>query len=148
MASLSQLKAKFQSLRGREIDLAAEAIDTAGEFAAQLNAAQLAQGIKADGSKANFTYAPVTIAQKQGKPGLAGVTDRLTNYDTGESYAKLYEKVSGNKVIFGTGSDKEDAISERMDGEAFGLTRDSKADFLHDQVAPDFARRVRQFVGL
>lgn len=148
MASLADLKKRFQGLQGKEIDLAAKAIDSTGEFAADLNAAQLAEGLKSDGSKASFTYTPLTIAIKKTRTGLAAVTTHLTNYDTGESYEKLYEKVEGNKVIFGTGTDKEAEISERMDDKAFGLSNDNKEIFMKENVRPAFSKLVREFLKL
>lgn len=148
MASLNSLKERFKKLQGQEIVLAAKAINGAGELAADLNASQLAQGLKNDGSAATFSYTPLTIAIKRTKTGLASVTDYLTNYDTGESYRRLYEKVEGKKVKFGTGTDKEEAISERMDGKAFGLTQNSKEIFMQQKVSPDFVKSVREFVML
>jgi hypothetical protein len=148
MASLSAIKERFVKLQGQEITLAAAAINENGEFAADLNADQLAKGLKVDGTAANFTYSPFTIAVKRTKSGLASITSHLTNYDTGESYNKLYEKVVGKKVIFGTGTDKEADISDRMDNEAFGLTPDNKEIFMKEKVRPDFVKRVRNFVNL
>lgn len=148
MASLNELRNNFKRLQGKEIDLAALAINEAGEMAADLNATQLAEGIKADGSKADFTYAPVTIAQKRQRSGLASVTSHLTNFDSGESYSRLYEKVEGKKVIFGTKTDKEEAISDRMDGKAFGLTNDSKGSLMKENVKPAFLKKIKEFVKL
>ena len=138
MASLNSLKERFLKLQGREITLAAEAITDSHNLAEDLNADQLAKGIKVDGTAANFTYSPMTIAIKKQRSGLASVTDHLTNYDTGESYRQLFEKVENKKVIFGTGTDKEDSISDRMDDRAFGLTKDNKEIFMKDGVLPKF----------
>lgn len=148
MASLAQVRQNFLRLQGKEIELAAEAITEKSEAAANFNALQLAQGLKVDGSLSGFTYSPFTIKAKQGKAGLSGVTDHLTNYDTGESYRQLFEKVQGNKVIFGTTSGLQDAIDKRMDNEAFGLSPDNKAEFLKQNVAPLFLQKVRQLLQL
>ena len=80
--------------------------------------------------------------------GLAGITDHLTNYDTGESYRGLYMKVKGNEVEFGTTTDKETDISNRMNKKAFGLTPENKIDFIKQFALPIFIKKVRQKLKL
>ena len=148
MASLQEVRLRFEALKGREIEFASQALTECSEQAANFMVAQLAEGIESDGSKVSFSYAPMTIASKKNKSGLSSVTDHLTNYDTGESYRQLYEKVQGNKIIFGTTTDKEESINQRMDGKAFGLTNDHKEEFLKQNVFPLFAKKILQFLKL
>ena len=132
----------------------AEAIDEQSEEAAILNIDQLTDGIKTDGTKVDFTYKESTIKRKSNRVGIAGITSHLTNFDTGESYTNLFEKVSKNKVIFGTTSasdkprDKEKYINERMDGKAFGLTPENKETFLKEFVSPLFIKKIKQKLKL
>jgi hypothetical protein len=56
----------------------------------------------------------------------------LTNYDTGESYRNLYAKANGDTIEYGTDTDKEDSISDRMNGKAFALSRESREIFVKD----------------
>jgi hypothetical protein len=118
------------------------------EFAIEYNASQLAQGLQKDGTKSDFTYAPFTIASKRSKSGLASVTDRLTNYDTGESYRQLYAKIEGSKIIFGTKTNKEGSISARMDGKGFGLTPDNKEEFIRQNVRFNFIKKIKDILKL
>ena len=148
MASLNQLRQNFLNLKGKEMFIAGQAIGEKSEEAANFNALQLAQGLKNDGTKAVFSYAPFTIAAKRGKSGLSGVTSHLTNFDTGESYRQLFEKVEGNKVIFGTTSGLQDEIDKRMDGKAFGLDADNKAEFLKLNVSPLFVQKIKSLLKL
>lgn len=144
---LDQLIKAFDALDGNEMLLAADAINENSEVAKDLVAEQLAKGIKSDGEPANFTYSPWTIAIKRTRTGLAAVTDHLTNYDTGESYRELYFKVNGNEVEAGTNTDKEEAISDRMDGQAFMLSPEQQSIFIKDFVQNSYNKAVRYFLA-
>lgn len=148
MASLQQLRQRFENLNGREGELAREAISDNSATAVDMVASQLAQGMMKDGARSDFSYAQFTIAVKRSMSGLAGVTDHLTNYNTGESYANLYMKVSGEEIEFGTSTDKEQSISDRMHGKAFGLTPDNKEEFIRQHVQQSFVIKVREIVQL
>jgi hypothetical protein len=148
MATTLDLKKRVLALRGKEKLIAAQALEDNHEIAENLNASQLAQGLKSDGTEANFTYSPFTIATKKGKPGLAGVTDHLTNYNTGESYKGLYFKITGDQVEGGTTTDKEESISDRMDGKAFLLDQDNKEIFIRQHVQKTFMQKIRDIIKL
>ncbi|MBK7885471.1 MAG: hypothetical protein IPJ81_18025 [Chitinophagaceae bacterium] len=148
MSTLQQIKKRFLSLQGQEIEIAKQAFDECSQAAEDLIAGQLAQGIKSSGEKAEFSYSPLTIAIKKTKSGLSAVTSHLTNYDTGESYAGLYAKVNGSMIEFGTTSSKEEDISDRMDGQAFKLTQESKEEFIRQHVQKAFTKKVREHIKL
>lgn len=119
------------------------------DVAADLIAGQLAQGLMKDGTKSDFSYSPFTIAiKKNNRTGLAAITSHLTNYDTGESYRQLYGKVKGFLVEFGTTTDKEDSISDRMEGKAFGLSPDSQDDWIRQHVQNSFNQIVKEYLQL
>lgn len=147
MASLEEIRDKYRALQSKLLGMVGEAMQQKSEVAADLVAGQLAMGIKANGKESDFVYSDVTIAIKEGKTGLASVTDHLTNYDTGESYQKLYMAVNGRTVTFGTKSDKEKEIDGRMDGLAFGLTDDSQEEFLKNHVHPLFIQDVENHLS-
>jgi hypothetical protein len=148
MATLKDIQKRFSSLAEREMDYVATALQDSEEVAASLIASQLAFGVKSDGDQSDYPYSPLTIALKKGKSGLSGVTAYLTNYDSGESYRKLYMRVEGEDVIFGTDTDKEDAISERMDGMAFRPTQENKEELIAQTVQPNFNKRIKEFLKL
>jgi hypothetical protein len=126
--------------------LAIKALQSNEKVATDLIASQLALGIKSDGSKSDFIYAPFTIAVKKTKSGLASVVSHLTNFDTGESYAKLYMDVSKSGVEFGTNTDKEESISERMDGKAFKPNKENKEELIRQFAKPTFIKNVKEFI--
>ena len=131
------------------MELAIQAISENLDVAAGLIAVQLSQGLKKDGTKSDFSYSPFTIAvKKKNRTGLAAVTEYLTNYDTGESYKQLYGKVKGFLVEFGTKTDKDDAISQRMEGKAFGLTPDSSEEWIRQHVQQAFMELVINFLSV
>lgn len=148
MANLKEIANRFRDLRGKEIEFVKEALNENSEVAVQMVAEQLAKGIKSDGTAAVFTYSPFTIAQKKNRPGLSGVTDHLTNYDTGESYRGLYFKVNGASVEYGTTTDKEADISDRMDGLAFAPTPKNKEELILHFVSKTANRKIRNFLKL
>lgn len=148
MGTLQTIKKRLLQLQGKEGELARAALSENSEVAVDLNAAQLAQGILKDGSLSDFTYASFTIASKKQKSGLSAITDHLTNYDTGESYRNLFMKVEGDQIAFGTTTDKEESISDRMEGKAFGLTPDNKEEFIRQHVQQSFMARVKEIVKL
>lgn len=128
--------------------MAKESLSENIEVAVDLIAGQLAQGIMKDGNKSDYPYSPFTIASKKGKSGLSGVTAYLTNFDTGESYRQLYGKVQSSSIEFGTKTDKDEAISARMDGKAFGLAPESKEEFIRQHVKGSFIKKVKDIVKL
>lgn len=62
-------------------------------------AGQLSAGVNGDGSSITPEYSFLTVQLKKDKPGLAGVTDRVTLFDTGEHYRKLYTDVQSDGGI-------------------------------------------------
>ena len=147
MSNLADIRDRFKNLQDQFLGIVGEAMSDKEQEAANFNAKQLSEGLKTNGVKSNFVYAFSTVKSKQGQSGLSGVTDHLTNYDTGDSYNNLYQRVSGNKVIFGTTTDKEEAISKRMDNLAFGLTTENKSDFLKQDVNPLFIEKIKAFLN-
>ncbi|MGL6149135.1 MAG: hypothetical protein ACRC1V_11830 [Plesiomonas sp.] len=148
MGTVKQMLERLEVYEGRVSELAEEAFNQSSEAAADLNASQLAQGMKTDGSKTDYPYTPLTIALKRGKPGLSGVTSYLTNYDTGESYRKLYATADGGRIEWGTQTDKEDAIDERMDGMAFGLTSENMATLQGEHLLPNYKVAVKNILKI
>lgn len=143
MATVKQMLERLEVYKAQIAELAEQAFNINSKTAADLNASQLAQGLKTDGEQSDYPYAPLTIAIKRGKPGLSGVTSYLTNYDTGESYRRLYAIANGGRIEYGTKTDKSEAISERMDGKAFGLTNENREEMLNQFVRPSYQGLVK-----
>ena len=148
MSTVAQLKKRLLAVRGKAQEFAIQALNDNREIAADLNASQLAQGMMKDGKLSKFEYSPVTVAIKETKTGLSSVTDHLTNYDTGESYQKLYMRANENVVTFGTYTDKEESISKRMKNKAFGLTNDNKEEFIRLHAQQSFNKLMKENLKL
>ena len=104
---------------------AAETIEEKGEVMADLNAEQLAQGLRSDGTEILPDYAPLTVELKKEKSGLAAVTDHVTLYDTGSFYRQLVAEVQGDAIIYDSRDEKADDLDEKYStakGSIYGLT--------------------------
>lgn len=146
MSQSAALKKRLLAFKGTESGLALEALNDNAQLIADANKIQLEFGIKTDGQKSDFKYAASTIALKKKRSGIAGITNHLTNFDTGESYEELFAEFKPDHAIFGTKTDKEQAIIERMDGKAFGLTDDNKKILMQDEIKKSFIQKVRTFL--
>lgn len=142
----------LQVLQG--LDVEAIAISTLKEnedIMADLNASQMAQGVRADGSEILPSYRPLTVELKSDKPGLAGVTDRVTLYDTGEHYAELYADVKGDQIEYGSRDEKSAALQKKYDkkkGSIYGLTEDSKEELVTGSVGASWKQKIERQTGL
>lgn len=148
MATLQQIKQRFQGLKSQHSRFVVDALNETSEKQVNLVAGQLARGIKSDGTKSDFTYTPATIAMKKQRSGLASEVRWVTNYNTGESYLKMYMKANQGRVEFGTHTDKEAAIMDRMDGLAFRPTNESKTTYITENAMPVFVSKVRNFLKM
>lgn len=119
-------------------DIAARSIEDNRESIADMNAAQMAQGLRADGSEILPYYADLTISMKKKRSGLSGVFDHVTLYNTGAHYAGLYAEVKGDEIEYGSRDEKSEALQKKYStakGSIYGLTTDSK-----EELAPAFKR--------
>jgi diphthamide synthase (EF-2-diphthine--ammonia ligase) len=114
---------------------------------ADLNASQMAQGKRATGTDIRPDYKPLTIALKEGKFGLAGVTDHVTLYNTGSHYQKLYAEVEGDEIEYGSKDSKSESLQEKY-GAIYGLTDDSLDDLVEGHVRSDYVKKISDQLGL
>lgn len=119
-------------------DIAARSIEDNRESIADMNAAQMAQGLRADGSEILPYYADLTISMKKKRSGLSGVFDHVTLYNTGAHYAGLYAEVKGDEIEYGSRDEKSAVLQKKYNtakGSIYGLSTDSRED-----LAPAFKR--------
>src|SRR5688572_24315286 len=80
----------------------------------KLNEDQLQAGLRSDNTEIEPAYTRFTIFKKETeKEGLAAVTDRVTLFDTGEHYAKLYAEVKGQTIEWGSKDKKSPALEKK-----------------------------------
>lgn len=138
----------------QSLDIEAIAISTLEEneeAMANLNAEQLARGLRADGSEILPSYAPLTIEIKSEKAGLAGVTDHVTTYDEGGHYAELYAEVKGDEIEQGSRDGKSAKLQKKYDtkkGSLYGLTTDSREELINGPVGASWRKKIEAATGL
>lgn len=122
-------------------------VDNEGVMA-DLNAVQMAKGLRADGTEILPTYSDTTIELKEGKPGFAGVTDHVTLYDEGSHYRELYAQVQGEDAIeYGSKDSKSEKLQKKY-GKIYGLDEDSRDELTEQHLRPAFMQGVEAQTGL
>jgi|GEM_PF-1306716 len=131
--------------------ICSEVLQSNEEVIADLNATQLSQGLRSDGTKITPEYAELTVMLKEGKSGLAGVTDRVTLFDQGDYYRGLYAEVQGQDLIQGSVDDKADSLDKKYGtskGKLTALNEDSADELANGFLSPQFKTRIEQETGL
>lgn len=139
----------LQKLTAAKIaEIARQVLEDNADVLADLNAQQLAQGISSDGEATtlygNDYYAPLTVELKTGKPGLSGVTDRVTGYDTGSLYRNLYARVQGEKIEYGSTSDTAELFEDQASNRIYGPTEENRIEFIETVLQPRFLDAVQR----
>lgn len=128
-----------------------EVLENNEDVMADLNATQLSQGLRTDGTKITPEYAELTVMIKSGKSGLSGITDRVTLYDEGHYYGGLFADVKGQDVFFGSTDPKEEALNKKYataKGRLEGLNEDSADELASGFLTPQFNERIEKETGL
>jgi hypothetical protein len=119
------------------------------EVIADLQAEQLAKGVKSDGNEINPPYSPFTVEQKQKHGvGLGRITDHVTFYDTGEMYSLMRAEVSGDQYEITNSSFKFDKMKKRSGERVVGLNDSSKRTFAEEITIPNIKKVFKQKTGL
>lgn len=132
------------------IDLAKASITSNKELIADLNAGQLARGLRSDGSNILPSYSDLTIELKSRREGLAGITDHVTLFDTGAHYKGLYADIKGNEIEYGSTDEKSKKLQKKYDtsrGSIYGLNQDSLED-LEPHLRTSFFDDYEKVTGL
>jgi hypothetical protein len=139
----------IEVLNGIDIPaIAREALAGNTERIADLNAGQLAQGVRSTGSEILPEYRGLTIEIKRGKSGLAAVTDHVTLFDTGAFYRSLYAQVMGDEIEYGARDEKAEKLAKKYKPTIFGLTLDSRDDLTTHYLSGDTIEIFREQTGL
>jgi hypothetical protein len=121
------------------------------EVISDLIATQMSQGLRSDGTDILPDYAPLTIELKKGKQGLAGVTDRVTLFDTGEHFKELYVEVKGDEMDYGSKVPYAEDLEEKYDtakGSIHKMTEESQEELVNGYLENDFYSRINEATGL
>jgi hypothetical protein len=140
----------FTNLEGMNIHaIAMDALKMNTDVMADLNAEQMAQGIRATGSEIKPAYHPLTVEIKRTeKTGLAAVTDHVTLYDTGSHYRQLYAEVKGDEIEYGSRDSKSEKLENKYGRTIYGLTEDSREELVQGSLQGDFCELAHIELGL
>jgi hypothetical protein len=117
-----------------------QTIDVIPDF----NATQLAQGLRADGSRILPDYKPLTIEIKK----LKGQETSFVNLkDTGAHYRKLYADLKGDVIEYGSRDEKSDALQKKY-GRIYGLNSDSQDEYVEGFLRPSWQNNYASLTGL
>lgn len=149
MADALEFLDNLNALNFKEI--AVETIEKNKEVFADYNAAQLAQGIRSDGTSILPEYTDLTKQIKKRKSGLASITDRITTYDTGRHYKELYTSVIGDEIEHGSRDEKSKGLEKKYataKGSLYGPTEESQEEIVEDHLRPDYYEATHNKLGL
>lgn len=113
-----------------------------------MQAEQLAIGLKSDGNKILPEYAPFTIQEKMRKTGLSGVYNHVTFYDTGELYSSLTAEITGENYDVKSPSFKWAKAIERSGKRIVGLTEANRSEFAKTITLPGVKKALKAKTGL
>ncbi|MES2620574.1 MAG: hypothetical protein V4615_06970 [Bacteroidota bacterium] len=128
--------------------LASQTLKEHEHVIADLNATQLSQGLKSDGTKLTPGYAATTIQRKKRK---GQVTDRVTLDDTHQHYQGLYAKVDGQDIEYGSKVEYGQYLENRYNkgnAQIYGLNEDSREDLVNGFVEGAFLSKLHEQTGL
>lgn len=147
---MSDALSLVETLNGLDIQtLAVESLQVnEGKIADQI-AGQLSAGVNGDGSQITPEYAYLTIQLKKDKPGLAGVTDRVTLFDTGAHYAALYADVQSSGIVeTGSKDDKSLELQAKYGEQIYVPGETARQNVIDDGLSETFEKRVTDETGL
>lgn len=119
-------------------------IEETTEMLADLNALQLGQGQKSDGSYLP-DYSPQSV-EEFGKPD-----GPIRLYDTGAYYQGITVKVEGDKVVFNNTDSKAAELDKRYAtkrSNILGLNDGFQNEYINEGLLPNISKKLEQATGL
>lgn len=146
---LNHLKKKIEALERFSFQNELVTIlDANKERIADLQASQLAKGINSKGAPIYPQYSPFTVQyKKMFGVGLGAVTDRVTFFQTGELYRKLYAAVNAKNYTIKADTFKFDKMIKRSGADTVGLNVESRRDFVNEITRPQILEVYKKKVS-
>jgi hypothetical protein len=130
-------------------DQAVSALSDHEEDIATQIAGQLSAGVNGDGSEIVPEYAFLTVQLKQGKPGLSGVTDRVTLFDTGSHYRELYAEVEKTgEVETGSRDEKSLDLQAKYGEGIYQPGETARQNVIDEGLAETWQGKITEATGL
>ena len=144
MGTILSLLKKFQQLDTAVV--ATESIDETREVIKQKQRDQLLQGLKADGTKIGKYRNSFYAEKKHAQNPLAG----FGNVDlklTGDLYSELFVDVRSSSFVIDSADEKTGELVKKY-GDPFGLTSDSKVEYINESLQKVFVDNIKKIVSL
>lgn len=130
---------KFEALNTDQV-IEEVLIESTGQMA-DLNAEQINQGVKADGSQMP-DYSFRSVFQYGKPPGPIKLRD------TGAWQQGLYARVAGDKIEFSSSDGKNDKLIDRYGNQIVGLSEKFKAEVIRESIRPGVKQKIFDATGL
>jgi hypothetical protein len=146
--SLARLAALAAALKSLPRVLTAAVADVARDNSYVLedaNAAQLGEGLDANGRDITPEYAPLTVEIKQAK---GQPTSHVTLRDSGDFYASIVAKVRSEAIELEGTDPKTQELQQKYGNAVIGLSDEAVAEFREDYVRPALQAKTREILGL
>lgn len=114
------------------------------ELMPELNRDQMMHGKRADGSDIEPPYTYFTRLEKK-KRGMD--PNVVTLYDRGDFHRGIYVDIGSDSLEIDSMDSKSDSLKEKYGESIFGLTNESKAEFL-GEAFPVFRKKVESALKL
>jgi len=113
-----------------------------------LNAEQMAKGLRSDGEQIAPFYKPLTIRLKQEfGTGIGSITDHVTLYNEGNFYKGIKTDIAGEKIITDSTDPKSAKIKKKYGEKVFGLNERSNQEY-KERLQPVFLSKIEAATGL
>lgn len=109
-----------------------------------LNRRQMFAGIRSSGTEIKPAYAPYTVLVKdqKGQP-----SDRVTLKDTGDFYDSMFVDVNSATFDIDASDPKTDALVKKYGVRIFGLTKESRGEYVNYSFFPELKNRITRKLG-
>lgn len=145
MTTIGDIKRRFKALDIN--DQAQQAIDDTREPLIEKQKGQLLQGLNAKGNKIgkyrNNKYARVKN-QMNPLPGLGTPDLKLT----GAFHKGLFVDVRTDTYVIESGDEKNDDLQDKYGTEILGLNKESRVEYVKEDLRPRFLKNVRKKLRL
>lgn len=140
----------LETLQGLNIkDQAVSALSEHEEGIADQIAGQLSAGVNGDGSAITPEYAFLTIQLKTGKPGLSGVTDRVTLFDEGDHYKELFTEVEkSGEFISGSHDEKSLDLQAKYGEGIYQPGETARQNVIDEGLRESWENKIAESTGL
>lgn len=121
-----------------------ETIEETSGAVIDFNQQQMYAGKRSTGTDIKPAYAPLTVLIKdqKGQP-----TDRVTLKDTGSFYEGMFVDVNSETFDIDSTDEKTEALKEKYGNRIFGLTTESKSEYVHYTFFPALKERITRKLG-